>query len=208
MFALPVAALSIALLTACGGGAEQGSAAAPGTTGAPAAPPSAGAGGPSGGATGGATSGGKAAECETADIKPELILQPDRTSGQTSMAMLQLTNTASHACTLSGWAKVTLTDAADDPVPVPTENVSQPGGPVGVELAPGTTASAGIKWTGCDKADPACGVGNGLSVSLPDAKTAVPATLTGFPPPEKVAITIKSLQVGTIQPSRQGVVAW
>ncbi|GAA2608012.1 hypothetical protein GCM10010399_43580 [Dactylosporangium fulvum] len=172
-------------------------------TAAPATGPSA----PSGTTPTEQNSGDQTAACATADVKPRLIGQAQRSSGTTRVVMLQLTNTSSRTCRLSGWATVTLTDAADAPVPVPTSKLEQPGPATPVDLAPGATASAGVKWTTCDKAATGCATGNSVSVGLPDGRP-VPAELLEFPPAEASAITMKSMQIGTIQPSAQGVVAW
>jgi hypothetical protein len=141
--------------------------------------------------------------CTSTQLRPELTLQPS----SSQRALLALTNTSKATCTLEGWAKVTLHNAADEAVPVSTSQVNQPGPPVKVELLPGRTAFAGLKWAPCDKADEACGVGNSLTVTPPGG-TAKYATLLEFPKPEASGITMASLQLGTIQPSAQGVVAW
>lgn len=195
--------------SACGTSGGQASAPAPSVT----APASAGAdiGGnrstaPTKSAT--ATGHGQVAPCTAADIKPTVIGQAQRTSGATRMAIVELTNASAHPCRLEGWASVTLVDAAGQLVQVPTVKVAQPGAPVPVDLAPGTSASAGIKWTACDKASADCPTGNGLQVGLPRSTSTRDAELSEFPAAEKSDITMKSLQLGSIQPSHQGVVAW
>jgi hypothetical protein len=155
-----------------------------------------------------ATGSGQVAPCGAADIKPTVIGQAQRTSGATRMAIVQLTNASAHPCRLEGWASVTLVDAAGQLVQVPTVKVAQPGAPVPVDLPPGTSASAGIKWTACDKASADCPTGNGLQVGLPKSTSTRDAELSEFPAAEKSDITMKSLQLGSIQPSHQGVVAW
>lgn len=142
--------------------------------------------------------------CTSDDIRADVTWQP----GSKRMGLVALTNTSDEACRLSGRAAVTLTNAANEVVDVPTENVDQPGPAAAFDLPAGTTAFEGIKWTVCDKGDASCGVGNGLRVTLPGADEALNAELSGFPAPEKSDITMAKLWVGTIQPSRQGVVAW
>jgi hypothetical protein len=151
---------------------------------------------------------GQVAACTSGDIKADLIEQDFRRTATTDMAIIKIVNTSSHHCRLDGWATVTLVDAHGDNVPVPTQKVNEPGAPTTTDLPPGTSASAGIKWTVCDKGDASCPVGNSLTVTPPNSTTAVPATLFEFPNPEKSNITMKSLQIGSIQPSGQGVVAW
>lgn len=180
-------------------GATESAPAGSATTGAAPAPTGSAAG------TSGSVS---AVACTAADLAPTLTNQPDRASGTTRMALLQLTNSSDHPCRLRGWATVTLFDAANQPVRVPTSTVAQPGPAVPVDLPAGSTASAGIKWTACDKGDPNCPTGNGMRVGLPGAATVRAAELSGFPSAEKSDITMKTLQIGSIQPSTQGVVAW
>jgi hypothetical protein len=124
------------------------------------------------------------------------------------MAMVELTNVSAHSCRLEGWASVSLVNAAGERVQVPSVSVAQPGAPVPVDLPAGTSASAGIKWTACDKASADCPTGNGLQVGVSKSTSGTDAELSEFPAAEKSDITMKSLQIGTIQPSHQGVVAW
>jgi hypothetical protein len=123
------------------------------------------------------------------------------------MAMILLENVSKSTCRLNGWVSVALVNAAGEEVRVRTTNVSEPGAATPTNLRPGTTAAAGMKWTVCDKGNETCAVGNGLRVGPPHgART--DAELQEFPSPEKSGITMASLKVGSIQPSRQGVVAW
>lgn len=124
------------------------------------------------------------------------------------MALVQLTNASSRTCSVGGWPVITLVNAADEAVDVPTKKVAEPGESVPADLAPGTGAFAGIKWTICDKATADCPTGNTVKVGFAKGGPLVAATLEGFPNPERSGITFKSLQVGTVQPSNQGVVAW
>ena len=151
---------------------------------------------------------GQAPACAPGDIKPALIGQARAGTATARSAMLQLTNKSGHTCRLYGWAGVTLYNAAAEAVFVPTQKVPQPGAPVTVDLKPGATASAGIKWTICDKQSSDCPAGNTLIVSLPGRATGVPANLAEFPALEKSDITMTSLEIGSIQPSHEGVVAW
>jgi len=125
-----------------------------------------------------------------------------------NVAMVQLTNDGSATCKVEGWASVSLVNAADEVVEVDTKEVDQPGAPVEVVVKPGESAWAGIKWVPCDKGDSACGAGNTLKFNLEASTDGKPAELEGFPDPEKSDITMASLQVGSLQPIRQGVVAW
>jgi pyruvate/2-oxoglutarate dehydrogenase complex dihydrolipoamide acyltransferase (E2) component len=147
-------------------------------------------------------------ECAAADLRISLTGQPQRETRTTLMAMMLLENKSGRTCRLNGWPAVTLRNAANEVVPVPTSRVDQPGAPVTTDLKPGFSAAAGIKWTVCEKSDDACPVGNSLFVAPPNSPSTVPAELSGFPQPESSNITMKKLQIGSIQSSRQGVVAW
>jgi hypothetical protein len=152
--------------------------------------------------------GTKVATCRTADLTTTVIGQPDRTRGTVRMAMMRLTNASQRTCRLEGWASVTLVNPANEAVPVPTRNVNEPGAPVRTDLQPGAAAWAGIKWNACDKSDDTCGVGNSLRFNLEASTDGASAELESFPAAERVGITMKSLQIGSLQPIRQGVVAW
>ena len=215
---LTVPAIAAAVLLTSAACAGRPVAAAP-ATGVPVSQPSAAAGGKAGGAgarttgaqTGaqtGARTGTTAAACRTGDVKAVVTFQPDRTDRASRMAMVTLTNTTKSACVVDGWASISLVNAADEVVPVKTTQVDQPGAPVRTTLKPGTSAFAGVKWTACDKAVASCGVGNTLRFNLRASTDGDVAELEGFPNPAASDITMAKLQLGSLQPSRQGVVAW
>lgn len=148
------------------------------------------------------------ARCTGQHAKVDLILQDNHTTANSRLALMELTNTSDQPCTVEGWATVMLTDAANETVKVPTRTVEQPGPASLITLKPGTSASAGVKWTTCDKSTADCPAGNGLKVTLPKDATTVTPTLSSFPDATKSNLTMKELQIGTLQPSAQGVVAW
>jgi hypothetical protein len=75
-------------------------------------------------------------------------------------------------------------------------------------LRPGTGAFQGVKWEACDRDDSDCPTGNTLRGSLDSSSRGVVAEQENFPDPARSLITMKSLKIGTLQPSTQGVVAW
>ena len=159
----------------------------------------------------GATSKGGGAQqavaaCRTDDVKFTFTTQEP--NGQSGRALLLVENASKKVCRVNGWVTVSLTNPANEVVPVPTTKVRQPGDPTPIDLPPGTNAFAGIKWVTCDKADESCFAGNSLRVSLSASTDGQDAELEDFPAPEQNNITMKKLQIGTLQPSRQGVVAW
>ena len=146
--------------------------------------------------------------CTATDIKVALTEQPQRREGDSRMALVQLTNASSRTCNVGGWPVIKLVNVTDEVVTVPTQDVAEPGASVPADLALGTGAFAGIKWTICDKAAADCPTGNTIKVGLAKGGPLATAALEGFPNPEQSGITFKSLQVGTMQPSYQGMVAW
>ncbi|NMO57396.1 DUF4232 domain-containing protein [Actinoplanes sp. TBRC 11911] len=146
--------------------------------------------------------------CRTADTSATITLQPDLSKGSTQVALVQLTNKSKNNCAVNGRAAISLANAAGDTVDVTTSNVNEPGKAVRITLRPGTSAFEGIKWTTCDKGDASCPAGNSLRFNLDAATDGSFAKLSAFPPGEASDITMKSLRIGTLQPSRQGVVAW
>lgn len=151
---------------------------------------------------------GEVPVCKTADIEATITLQPGNDGEDTRRGLVTLTNKSGAECGVNGRAAISLKNPADEVVDVPTENVDEPGKSVPTALKSGSSAFQGIKWTVCDKGDATCGAGNTLVFNLEASTDGEPAELEGFPAAEKNDITMKSLRIGTIQPSRQGVVAW
>jgi len=147
------------------------------------------------------------AVCRTADTRATITAQGD-IGGKGQMGLVTLTNVSGHACRVDGRASVSLANAAAEVVSVPTKGVNQPGKATAIVLKPKASAYEGIKWQPCAKSDLACGVGNTLLFNLQASTDGAAATLEDFPSPERSDITMRWLQVGTLQPSRQGVVAW
>ncbi|PRY19269.1 DUF4232 domain-containing protein [Pseudosporangium ferrugineum] len=145
--------------------------------------------------------------CRTDDIRATITAQGDlRSKGQ--MGLVAITNVSSRACQVEGHAYVSLSNAANEVVEVPKKAVDEPGKASAIVLKPGTSAFEGIKWDPCSKDDVNCPTGNSLRVNLEASTDGRFATLEGFPRPEKHDITMRSLKIGTLQPSTQGVVAW
>ena len=220
LLAVPAIAATAVFLGACG--APSTGTSAPATTTSTSGAP-AGAGGGSGTPTiGTTTSGSKTGDtkttstrtktaapvCRTRDLTAVVTWQPQGDTTQTHRGLVTLSNKKKNSCTVDGWAAISLVNAADEVVPVKTSQVNQPGQPVKITLKPGRGAWAGIKWTACDKGDSSCGVGNTLRFNLEASTDGDVAQLEGFPKPENSDITMKRLQIGSLQPSNQGVVAW
>jgi hypothetical protein len=166
-----------------------------------------------------AVSGGKAAgsttkpakntaSCRSGDVTATVTAQNALSTGSTARAMITVTNTSGHTCRVDGWTTVTLLNAAGEAAPLKISKVEQPGPAEPIDLRPGTSALAGLKWTQCDKGDATCPVGNSIDIAVPGATSASPTTLEAFPAPEKSNIAMTAAQLGPLQGSRQGVVAW
>jgi uncharacterized protein DUF4232 len=139
-------------------------------------------------------------------------------------ALLNIRNVSDHDCVIGGRAAIRLVNAAMGTASLPTTGVAQPGEATLFTVKAGGGAFQGIKWRACDKGDLDCAAGNSLQwkydtrlddqVDLTPEResegeaSGFPVRLDGFPAPERSAITMASLQIGTMQPSNQGVVAW
>jgi hypothetical protein len=146
--------------------------------------------------------------CLNNDVTVNVTFQPQAIAGDHRSGLVTVTNSSDHTCKVRGHFAIAPINPANETIDIPQELVNQPGKPVTVNLKPGTSAFAGIKWTVCDKADSDCRAGNSMRYNLQSSGKGKVAELEGFPPAEANAITMSSLQIGTLQPSRQGVVAW
>jgi predicted Ser/Thr protein kinase len=147
--------------------------------------------------------------CGNADITVSISAQSDDTTAiGTQLGLVNVVNKSRTSCRVDGRAFFRLYNAADERVDVPTRSVSEPGPAIDITLRVGGGAFEGIKWQACDVADGDCPVGNTIRGSLVSSAEGVVADLDGFPAPEDSRITMSSLQLGTLQPSTEGVVAW
>jgi hypothetical protein len=151
----------------------------------------------------------RAGQCRDGDLEISVTAQSDDPSeAGAQRGLVTLANRSDAPCRVDGRVFVGLYNAADERVRLPTVPVDEPGESVDILLRPGTGAFQGIKWEACDRADPDCPSGNTLRGSLAEEKRGVVMAQENFPDPARSLITMKSLRIGTIQPSTQGVVAW
>ncbi|MEV6600912.1 protein kinase [Actinoplanes sp. NPDC051346] len=147
--------------------------------------------------------------CRNSDIALSISAQGDNPGAPgTQKAIVAVANKSATACRVDGRAFITLYNAANEPVAVPTEVVDEPGPVVAMVIRPERTAFQGMKWQACDRGDTDCPVGNTLVGSLSRSSEGVAATLEGFPSPLQSNITMRTLQLGTLQGSTTGVVSW
>ncbi|MGW4945655.1 protein kinase domain-containing protein [Actinoplanes sp. NPDC004185] len=147
--------------------------------------------------------------CADGDLEIAVTAQSDDpTAVGPQRGLVTIANNSDAACRVDGRVFVSLYNAADERVQLPTAAVDEPGESVDILLRPGTGAFQGIKWEACDRDDSDCPTGNTLRGSLTSSKRGVVMTQENFPDPSRSLITMKSLKLGTIQPSTQGVVAW
>jgi predicted Ser/Thr protein kinase len=147
--------------------------------------------------------------CRTADTSVTVIAQSDNpTAPGTQKAIISMVNESGSACRVEGRVYLRLYNAADEQVQVPTRSVNEPDRAADMVLKPGGGAFQGIKWEACDRDTSDCPTGNTLRGSLDESAAGVVAKLEGFPPPTRSDITMSALQLGTLQPSAHGTVAW
>jgi hypothetical protein len=147
--------------------------------------------------------------CRSADTGITIIAQSDNpTKVGPQTAIISLVNKSGAPCRVDGRVYLRLYNAADEPVPVPTVTVDQPDRAVEMVLRPNGGAFQGIKWEACDRSDGDCPTGNTVRGGLEESAGGVVATLEGFPAAVRSDLTMSSLQLGTLQPSPQGTVAW
>ena len=151
----------------------------------------------------------QAAQCRDSDVEITITAQSENpTAVGAQKGLVTLANRSSTSCRVDGRVFVSLYNAADERVQVPTTSVNEPGESVDILLRPGTGAFQGVKWEACERDDSDCPTGNTLRGSLDSSSQGVVAEQENFPDPSRSLITMKSLKIGTLQPSTQGVVAW
>ncbi|MEU6132053.1 DUF4232 domain-containing protein [Saccharopolyspora sp. NPDC047091] len=199
------------LLAGCGGQAATNSAAGQEGMGSDTAPATEGMGSdlaPSDDHASGTHDDISASNCSAEDFKVTMQAQPSDASASTRF-LVQMENTSDKSCELGGWVNLTPTNMAGEAFDVPTENVNLPGPDADLTLEPGKSAFAGVKIETAEKSDSDAKVASGFTATPSDMNGEVNAEvkdLNGGSSP--VEITVKSMQIGTLQPSPQGVVAF
>ncbi|RJQ80990.1 DUF4232 domain-containing protein [Pseudonocardiaceae bacterium YIM PH 21723] len=148
--------------------------------------------------------GGSAAACTIDHLRADLQIQPQNTD----RALLALTNTGSETCSVQGWANLVFNAADGKPAAINVQKVEQPGKGDTITLQSARTAFAGVKWTTCDKGADNCFVITGIALAAPTGNSSIPAGFKGLDGSQVTQLPINAVQIGTLQPATQGVVAW
>lgn len=142
-----------------------------------------------------------ASNCAAQDFTVELTPQPQHPD----QLLLAMTNTSDEPCELGGWVNLTPQNMAGEPIEqVPSQNVEIPGAPKPLTLQPGRTAFSGVHLELGSKSDPNAYVATGFIAKPADMEGEVNAHIGGTDG-QPAEFPLKSLQVGTLQPSPQGV---
>lgn len=207
-----VAGSALALLTALAActtpAASDSSSTVPATTASAGAPTSApgvvvtGSGAAPGGHGGEGASGG--ATVVAASFRADLTIQ------KAGLGLLTLTNVSKNNVTIKGWPSLVFLNAANEAVAVPVKQVNVPGAASSITVPPGRTAFAGVKWAVGDKADPKTFVATSVQLTPPNASGRINTKIVGTDGRSGgyVEFDMTSVQVGTLQPSSQGVLVF
>ena len=120
--------------------------------------------------------------------------------------ILVVTNKGTRPLTVDGWPTLSFLNAANGSLAVPVRKVSQPGAATKTTIQPGQSAFAGVKLVFGGKGDNDTYVATTTNLTIPGAPTTV-VSLIGDDghAAEYPELDLKSVQVGTFQPSMQGV---
>ena len=188
------------LLSACGGQTAQNSAAALENPGADTARSDTAQGGTPPEATHNNNDIGTTS-CDAEDFKLDLNAQPQ----QPGEYLLALTNNSGKPCDVGGWVNFTGQGfQAGQEFQIPTEKVEVPGPVEDFQLQPGRTAFAGVKFNVEQNAEYHA-TGFRATADKLSGSTDVNLIGTNGQPADDINLPIKSIQIGTLQQTSQGV---
>ncbi|MER7013167.1 DUF4232 domain-containing protein [Saccharopolyspora sp. NPDC000359] len=142
------------------------------------------------------------ASCSAEDVDMTLTVQPDRPG----ILLLTAVNSSQQPCTVDGWAGLVPLDMSNSEIEVPTQQVDIPGPPTSTRLEPGETAFAGVKLELGSKDDLDAYVATGFTASMPGGEGTTNAHISfDQSAGEHAEFPVKSIQIGSFQPSAQGV---
>jgi hypothetical protein len=147
----------------------------------------------------------KSSNCSARDFGVDLNIQPDRPG----VLLMSLTNSSQHVCTVHGYVELVGTDmAGEELTQVSTASVAIPGVAEDVTLDPGESAFAGVHIEPGNKADASTFVATGFNAYPPSSDGGmVNANIIGTngDGDQYFEFPMRSMEIGTLQPSRQGV---
>ncbi|HEX3591771.1 MAG TPA: DUF4232 domain-containing protein [Pseudonocardiaceae bacterium] len=202
-------AAAAALLTACGSGGTRDTAASASTT--PSATPTTTlAPAPSTTAPVTTTTTTTTAAPTTTKTATAAVFRVDLTVQRAGLGLLALTNASKRTVTVRGWATVRFYNAADELLAVPVKKVNVPGVGPSISIGPGETAFAGVRWQAGDKANPKTFVATTLRLTPPSGSAPVVVNVIGMngETDQGAEFDLTSAEIGTLQPSSQGVLVF
>jgi Protein of unknown function (DUF4232) len=140
----------------------------------------------------------------TASFTAELDVQ------RQDVGMIMLTNTSGHTVTVRGWSTLAFSNAHGDTLAVPTQKVEIPGPGPSITVVSGGSVFAPVQWTDGDKADDSTFVADTVEVIPPGAQQPVSTKFVGVDgtSPGYYELDIKSVKIGTLQPSTHNLLAF
>lgn len=136
--------------------------------------------------------------CSAEDVAVTLTPQPDRPG----IFLMTAVNNSPEPCIVDGWGGIVPLDMTGAEIEVPTAQLEVPGAPTSTRIEPGETAFAGVKLELGDKNDPNVRVANGFNATMPNTEGTTNAAVAGA---DYFEYPVTSIQIGSFQPSAQGV---
>jgi hypothetical protein len=143
--------------------------------------------------------------CSTRRLGIRVSRQEGEAGGQVR-ARLILSNTGTNTCSLNGWPKLALSRNGRQVDTAPSM-VNEPATPSSVSLGPGQSAFAGLRWEPCDPGSAGCADGGQLLVGAPGSDL-VQAELSDFSLAEREQLAMRSIVIGSIQPTGKRINDW
>jgi uncharacterized protein DUF4232 len=134
----------------------------------------------------------------------------DLTVQRSGLGLLAVTNAAKHPVAVQGWPTLRFYNSADESLAVPVRKVDIPGAGPKITIGPGETAFAGVRWTVGDKADPKTFVATSVRLTPPGGSQPVTVNVIGMDGQiaEFPEFDLTTAEIGTLQPSSQGVLVF
>lgn len=144
------------------------------------------------------------APADAASFRADLTIQ------HAGLGLLALTDVTRRSIAVRGWPALVFYNAANESLAVPTKNVAVPGAGPSITIGPGETAFAGVRWVTGGKADPKTFVATSVRLTPPGYGGSINVRVVGAGGQSggDVEFDMTSVQIGTLQPSSQGVLVF